>query len=529
MIRDLDGTTLNVDSLPPVRLMGWKPGPVASAVVSAIISITPGAAVLANGQSSSHSSQSVDASGHRTHRPAPGTMTSTITGIVSDENSAAMSGAIVTLTSESTGEALSQITSEEGDFRFEGLPARTYIVEIQAKGYSRVRHHDVDLRQGEARRLDVAMEKLIEVMGAMGIPWQPLRTLYLESDRVVVARVGKSTNGDRDGSSRLVKTSLVVSQTIKGDGHKPAVDVYHWAYGREPREFTEGETVLVFLQRGGDTGSRQTGDAYELIYGAAAAKHLSPSELETYVQRLEELKAIIGNPDYKPNDVAEWLVGCAEDPVTRREGAFELHMSELREQGEKGEADRIATAGEPLASTSRRPREQEPFFSALLTSEQKQRLVSAVLKSEELVDGDFELIRLCQCWNDPRLLPFLVSYLRRFEETAPESLSRIMQTVAGIAELLDDPKVTALLRHYVDNTGFADIEVGQDKVANADSDEDEDVDSDEDEDANETTDASGGAAAAPKLTPEAAKQARVEMLKKFLEAVEARMKLAPAT
>src|SRR5437867_4751735 len=85
MIRDLDGATLNVDSLPPVRLLGWKPGPIASAVVSAIISMTPGAAVLANGQPSSHSRQAVEASGHRTHRPAPGTTTSTITGIVSDE------------------------------------------------------------------------------------------------------------------------------------------------------------------------------------------------------------------------------------------------------------------------------------------------------------------------------------------------------------------------------------------------------------------------------------------------------------
>ena len=218
---------------------------------------------------------------------------------------------------------------------------------------------------------------------------------------------------------------------------------------------------------------------------------------------------------------------CAEDPATRREGAFELHMSALREQGEKGEADRRATAGEPLASLSRKLRDQEPFFAALLTSEQRQRLVSAVLKSEELVDGDFELIRLCQCWNDPRLLPFLVSYLRRFEETAPESLSRIMQTVAGIAELLDDPKVTALLRHYVDNTGFADIEVGKHKVENADSDEDEHVDS-EDEVANED-ETIGEVEAAPKITPEAAKQARVEMLKKFLEAVEARLKVAPAT
>src|SRR5258706_812526 len=139
LIRDLNGTTLSVDSLPPVRLLGWKPGPIASAVVSAIISITPGAGMLAKGQSSAPSRQSVDASGHRTQRPAPGTMTSTITGIVSDENGAALAGAAVTLTSETSGEVLSQLTTDEGEFRFEGLPARTYIVEIRAKDYESVK------------------------------------------------------------------------------------------------------------------------------------------------------------------------------------------------------------------------------------------------------------------------------------------------------------------------------------------------------------------------------------------------------
>lgn len=515
LIRDLDGSTLNVDSLPPVRLLGWRPGPVASAVVSAIISITPSAAAMGRArQVSPHSSQSVDASGHRTQRPAPGTITSTISGIVSDENGAALPGAAVTLTSEASGEVLSQLTSEEGEFRFEGLAARTYIVEIQAKGYSLVKHHGVDLQQGEARRLDVAMEKLIQIMGAMGMPAQPLRTLYLESDRIVVAEVGKSTDVEREGQ---VKTSLTVSQTIKGDGHKPAIDIYHWAYDRD--RLIKGEAVLVFLQRRED--ARGGKDIYDLIYGATSAKHLSQSDLETYLQRLEELKAVMGNPDSKPSDITEWLVRCAEDPVTRREGAFELNVSARREQYEKEEADGGAAAAEIVNSIRRTPRDEEPLFSALLTSEQKQRLVNALLKSKELVvNGDSDLIELAGRWNDPRLLPFLMSYLRRFEETPPGSLWRVMQT---IAEALDDKKVTALFEHYRDNESYDDLEAEQDKVENADSDEDEDANEDE------TTDANDVAAATPELTPEAAKQVRVELLKKFLEAVESKMKLAPAT
>jgi hypothetical protein len=520
LIRDLNGATLSVDSLPPVRLLGWKPGPVASAVVSAIISITPGAGVLANGQSPSHSSQSVDASGHRTHRPAPGTMTSTITGIVSDENTAPMSGAIVTLTSESTGEALSQLTSEEGEFRFEGLPARTYIVEVRFKGYRVAAHHDVNLQQGEARRFDVAMEKLIAMTGVSFIPPQPLRTLYLNSDRVVVAQVGKSTADATEGSARSVKTSLTVSWTIKGDGHKPAIDVDDWVYGQEQR-FTEGETVLAFLQRGEDAKDQHARDSYKLVSGSESARRLSPSDLEAYVQHLEELKAAISKAESEPADLVEWLVRCAEDPITRHEGAYELNASAWREQWQKEYGARSATAGGPLGTPHKSTRDNEPLFAALLTRDQKQRLMNALLKSGELGDGDFELIELAKRWNDPRVLPFLISYLRHFRETAPQSAQRVMQSVA---DLLDDDKLGELLRDYTKNASYEDIEAAKDTEA-------EDADEDDADGAAgraETTDANDEVDTAPKLTPEAAKQARVEMLKKFLEAVEARMKVAPA-
>jgi hypothetical protein len=517
LIRDLDGQTLTVESLPPVRLLRWKPGPVARAVVSAIISIAPAAAPFANGQGLSHASHSVDALGHKSQRPAPEDMTSAIAGIVSDESAAPMSGAIVTLTSESTGEVLSQLTSEEGEFRFEGLPARTYIVEVRFKGYRVAAHHDVDLQLGEARRFDVAMEKLIAMTGVSFIPPQPLRTLYLNSDRVVVAQVGKSTADATEGSARSVKTSLIVSRTIKGDGHKSAIDVYNWVYGKQG-QFTEGETVLAFLQRREDAQSHSARDGYALVSSAESVKHLSASGLETYLQRLEELKGVISNSESKPADLVEWLVRCAEDPVTRHEGAFELNASAWREQWQKEEVARSAAAVEPLAATRKSPRDDEPIFAALLTSDQKQRLMNALLKAEELGDGDFELIELAKRWNDPRLLPFLISYLRRFEEAAPQSAERVMQLVA---DLLDDEKVSTLFRHYTDNASYEDIEVEKDNDA-------EDAGEDEGANDDETTDTSDEVDTAPKLTPEAARQARVEMLKKFLEAAEAKMKLASA-
>jgi len=98
-----------------------------------------------------------------------------------------------------------------------------------------------------------------------------------------------------------------------------------------------------------------------------------------------------------------------------------------------------------------------------------------------------------------------------------------------VAELLDDRKATVLLDHYRDNEPVTDLEAELENLEKADSAEDKGVDSDRGENANDdkTADTSTEIAA-PELTPEAAKQVRVELLKKFLEAVESKMKLAPA-
>src|SRR5215510_11923925 len=83
LIRDIEGQTITVESLPPIRLMSWKPGPVANAVVSALISIVPMAAPLAATKVPSHDTHSLDT---RRRGPVPGGMQAAITGLVYDEN-----------------------------------------------------------------------------------------------------------------------------------------------------------------------------------------------------------------------------------------------------------------------------------------------------------------------------------------------------------------------------------------------------------------------------------------------------------
>jgi len=279
-------------------------------------------------------------------------------------------------------------------------------------------------------------------------------------------------------------------------------------------DLIEEQTMLAFLQRDEDQDKRDS-NTYQLVSDRESAKHLSANELEIYIKHLEELKAIVSDSDYKSADVVEWLVRCAEDPVTRFEGAFELDTSAQRELWEKKDLARRAAAGEIL-NPSRKIFRDEERFAALLTDQQKERLANALYKSDELGDGDFELIELISCWNDARLLPFLVSYLQRQLEAAPPGTERVMRFVA---DALEDEGVNELLTQYIKNASYGDFDV-EDEDTDKDESESDEVSSETEisEEASSTDDQED---TTPKLTTEDARQARVEMLRKFLTAVQA--------
>lgn len=520
MIRDLNGGTITVDSLPPVRLLGRRPGPIASTVVTTILSIAPAVGAISQSPRASSHVYAQNESSRKASRPVSGTPTGAITGTVSDESGSPISGAVVTITSEAAGKVSSQITTETGEFRFDGLAARTYIFEVNAKGYQLPKQHGLDVQSGEIHPMNVVMAKEIQVMGAWGTPAQPLRTLYLQSDRVVVATVGKSVTAQEASSSRLTKTSLIVSQTIKGDGHKPNIELVQASYEREVTTFKEGDVVLAFLQREEEAGSVIVKDAYRPIYGSTSVKKLNGSDLGTYVRRVSELKELMGRTNADPKDIVEWLVQCAEDPVTRWEGTFELELSVWREESQKRASDtspvpgEIASAGVTEALPTAKPqsrilRDPEPTLAALLTTDQKERLMNVLLKSKDIENGNFELIEIAKSWDEPRLLPFLMIRLDQTHDAALPSIEHVMRIVADI---LDDETVSDLLDQYRNDASFEDLEEASDSASDEDETQEKRVTSDDEE------------VQKRKLSPEEAKLARAAIVKKFIAAAQAKIK-----
>lgn len=330
-------------------------------------------------------------------------------------------------------------------------------------------------------------------------PPQPLRTLYQMSERVVVANVGASVQIEVEDNSRLMRTLLNVSETLKGDANEHASYVYHWVWQGTREDVAEvnngqfefGDRLLVFLNR------REKGDGYAVNDTRYGVKKLNDDDLKVYVKRIKELDAILRQKQPDVGDITEWLVRCAEEPATRWEGAYELSISanaldkrnkptdlgagnteavEVKAEGASPEettddvrapvisanvsvvaesagvtdntngasADNVAEAEQPLRlnvvsfikMSAARAR-----YAEKLNAGQKSRLASALFGAEEIGEGEHMLIQVLETFKDERLVPFLSERLRRTPENPPDYGWLMM---AVVARARDDKEMLAL-------------------------------------------------------------------------------------
>lgn len=370
-----------------------------------------------------------------------------------------------------------------------------------------------------------------KVAACGGPPPRPLRVLYLESDRIVVAHVGEtiplsvSFEYTASGNYRkyAMKTTLHVTSTIKGEGDHYTINVYHdrWVWSdpesqegqSEQHDFSEyksDDTLLVFLQLCKD------GEGYRVSDTTYAIKKLSDDDLKTYIQRINELAEIM-QPEQPDNGrLVEWLVRCAEEPATRWEGAFELANSnsamydrdeseaseeQSQESGETAAEETPNVDGSDAATVEasvpvttndsdgaiemtaeemnatgdnveqavdmtevvEHPLEEKiaaksfmlnnSEFVKLLTVEQKNRLAEALFKTKVIEYNEYYLLELIKHWDEPRLVPFLISYLHTVTDDPPYMAQSM---VALVAEKLNNKDLIALAEYYSENAAYGD-------------------------------------------------------------------------
>jgi len=101
--------------------------------------------------------------------------TATLNGTVIDPNGALVTGAKVTVTNPSTNDTRQTFTGNDGRYTVPNLPAGSYNVRVEAKGFSTREYKNVYLEVGRAVTLDGCATKRGESRGSSRSPGRRLR------------------------------------------------------------------------------------------------------------------------------------------------------------------------------------------------------------------------------------------------------------------------------------------------------------------------------------------------------------------
>ncbi|MDQ4122949.1 MAG: hypothetical protein M3209_16045 [Acidobacteriota bacterium] len=405
-------------------------------------------------------------------------------------------------------------------------------------------------------------------------PPQPLRILYQQSEKIVVARLetiadDKILEENDERTEISVRNVFSVSSTLKGKA-EPYVVIYETDYREksspeaepeteEPAESTEesaesaeseetevieyedankfkiGKRLLLFLTKDEES------DGYSLVDYRYGAKELSDADLRIYEKRIEEIGSILASPEKQAERTVEWLVRCAEEPATRWEGAYELnasfallewqvqHEAEEKAARERGEVKIVPTTDETRLLMRGVQRtlyglDGDAEFAEILSNSQKGHLTDILLnalemkpskdKSEDegLSMGDSALLELVGRWDDKRLVPFLLANLRNSHSAENYDTMRFMTL---LAKLLKNEKLESLAESYGEIMYETDEEEETDAESeSAENEEENDLEQESAEDKNESETTEESAEEKPEKTTY--KQQREQILNEFI-------------
>ncbi len=81
-----------------------------------------------------------------------------IEGVITDPKGALIKDAVVTVKNITTNQSFTATTDNQGHYKIEGMPAGTYIVTVNAKGFSEYRREGVMVEEGKKATIDTKLE-----------------------------------------------------------------------------------------------------------------------------------------------------------------------------------------------------------------------------------------------------------------------------------------------------------------------------------------------------------------------------------
>ena len=148
----------------------------------------------------------------------------------------------------------------------------------------------------------------------------PLRKLVMTSEFIIIGYV-RTYSEDENNFYFQEKATIEIKEVLQGDLVDKIIvlDIDLNTICPAPASYYDSTYTLAFFNKD------KKGQLYtnSLSYGS---KTLSLTEIEIYKSRIIELQNILTIQDSinREEQIVKWLIKCAEDPVTRWEGAYEL-------------------------------------------------------------------------------------------------------------------------------------------------------------------------------------------------------------
>jgi hypothetical protein len=500
--RKPDGSLLTLETPPVHPIAARRASPVVNATLAVILGLNvPGAALNADALTAQIVAHSDDY--NESARAPYGGGEAIIGGAVFDQRGAVMPNAVVKLISDA-GVELKTKTSAKGEFTFANVPYGAYIMLVEAPGfYTHVNSNvivDTPYDKGFEVSLTAKQPSVPRVLSGVistGLP-SSLLDLYQESALIAIVQVGRSVvaGTEQEASEKLAKTELRISERLKGDNGQQALPFYHWVNANYPPTYNQGDKLLVFLRNRESDDGKQL-DGFESAGWGNGVKKLDAGPLDVYRQRIEELTAIFQRGDPNPSEIVEWLTRCVEEPATREDGVSKLtnilsvaasqrhrmdiiksqlvNVEELTAQQESDESDESDDEdAEEQSSDSDMTnwRRESLKLAAALTEDQKTRMANALFGISELSENDMDMVSLIRELGDERLLPYLVSQLRRVADREPRVAGSLVREIADVVNDLDLNRLASDYRdaaRYVWSEGEGEPD-RQDSTQNRDAD-----------------------------------------------------------